>query len=170
MNAGEVIDDELREIAVKFIEGLRRRELRLVTAESCTGGLIAAVITETPGSSHVLERGYVTYSNEAKESMLGVRHEIIDRHGAVSEQTARAMAEGALAGSPADVAVSVTGIAGPDGGTSEKPVGLVHFAAARRGGRTLHKEMRFGDLGRTEVRRRSVITALALVDDLFPSD
>jgi nicotinamide-nucleotide amidase len=167
MTANEVIDESLRALAVKFIDGLRRRELRLVTAESCTGGLIAAVITETPGSSHVLERGYVTYSNEAKTSDLGVPQPTLTRHGAVSEQTARAMAEGALAASPADVAVAVTGIAGPDGGTEAKPVGLVHFAALRRGGPTLHREIRFGDLGRTEVRRRSVIAALALVDEVL---
>jgi nicotinamide-nucleotide amidase len=115
----------------------------------------------------VLERGYVTYSNEAKTSDLGVPQPTLARHGAVSEQTARAMAEGALAASPADVAVSVTGIAGPDGGTEAKPVGLVHFAAVRRGGPTLHREIRFGDLGRTEVRRRSVIAALALVDEVL---
>jgi nicotinamide-nucleotide amidase len=165
MNSGEAIDEDLRAIAAKFIEGLRRRELRLVTAESCTGGLIAAAITETPGSSHVLERGYVTYSNDAKASDLRVPEETLRRHGAVSEQTARAMVDGALAASPADIAVSVTGIAGPDGGTAEKPVGLVHFAAARRGRPTLHREIRFGDLGRSEIRRRSVIAALALVDE-----
>jgi nicotinamide-nucleotide amidase len=159
--------DEIVQAASKLSKRLKAAKLSLVTAESCTGGLIAAAITEIPGSSDVLERGYVTYSNAAKESNLGVPDDILKQYGAVSEQVARAMAEGALAHSQAAVAVSVTGIAGPDGGTAEKPVGLVHFAAARRGGATLHREMRFGDLGRNEVRRRSVLTAIALLNDLL---
>jgi nicotinamide-nucleotide amidase len=161
-----MIDSELRGMAAKLLDLLRAKELKLVTAESCTGGLIAATLTEIPGSSAVLERGFVTYSDAAKEADLGVPAEIIHRHGEVSEQAARAMAAGALKASPADLAIAVTGIAGPDGGSAEKPVGLVHFAAARRGGKTLHREVRFGDIGRAEVRRRSVIAALVLIGEL----
>ena len=161
-----MIDGELHGVASKILDLCRAKKLKLVTAESCTGGLIAAALTEIPGSSDVLERGYVTYSNAAKEVDLGVSAAILNRDGAVSEQAARAMAEGALKASPADLAIAVTGIAGPDGGSVEKPVGLVHFAAARRGGKTLHREVRFGDVGRAEVRRRSVIAALALVAEL----
>lgn len=161
-----MIDDELRSVAVKFLELCRAKKLKLVTAESCTGGLIAAALTEIPGSSDVLERGFVTYSNAAKESDLGVAAELIRRHGAVSEEAVRAMAEGALKASPADLSVAVTGIAGPDGGSREKPVGLVYFAAARRGGKTLARAVRFGDLGRAEIRRRSVLAAIMLLGEL----
>ena len=161
-----MIDDELSAMAAKLIDLLRAKELKLVTAESCTGGLVAAALTEIPGSSEVFERGFITYSNAAKEADLGVPAEIIRRHGAVSAEAARAMAVGALNASPADLAIAVTGIAGPDGGSAEKPVGLVHFVAARRGGKTLHREVRFGAIGRAEVRRRSVIAALALVAEL----
>lgn len=140
----------------------RNRNLRVVTAESCTGGLIAASLTDIPGSSDVFERGVVTYSNQAKTELLGVPEEVIAAHGAVSEPVARAMAEGALAHSPADIAVAVTGIAGPGGGSTDKPVGLVHFAAARRGSPTEHREAVFpGD--RTEVRKSAAITALGLI-------
>jgi nicotinamide-nucleotide amidase len=134
------------------------------TAESCTGGLIAALLTEIPGSSSVLERGFVVYSNAAKEESLGVPAETLAKHGAVSERTARAMAEGALAQSRAEVAVSVTGIAGPDGGTAAKPVGLVHFACARRGAATVAREERFGDIGRDAVRLASVRVGLDLLE------
>jgi len=161
-----MIDGELRGMAAKLIDLCRAKGLKLVTAESCTGGLIAAALTEIPGSSDVLERGFVTYSNAAKEANLGVSAEILRRYGAVSEEAARAMAAGALTASPADLSIAVTGIAGPDGGSAEKPVGLVHFAAARRGGKTFYREVRFGDVGRSEVRRRSVIAALALVAEL----
>lgn len=160
-------DQEVVTAASAISRRLKAAKLSLVTAESCTGGLIAAAITEIPGSSDVLERGYVTYSNGAKANNLGVPEETLKNHGAVSEQTARAMAEGALAHSRADISVSVTGIAGPDGGSADKPVGLVHFAAARRGGSTVHREMRFGNLGRGEVRRRSVLTAFELLDELL---
>ena len=136
----------------------------VATAESCTGGLIAGILTEIPGSSNVLERCFVVYSNAAKEELLGVPAETLAKHGAVSEQTARAMAEGALAKSRADVAVSVTGIAGPDGGTAAKPVGLVHFACARRGAPTVAREERFGDIGREAVRLASVKVGLDLLD------
>ena len=133
----------------------------LVTAESCTGGLIAASLTAIAGSSRVFERGFVTYSNAAKTDLLGVPADLIATHGVVSEAVACAMAEGALAACPAILAVSVTGIAGPDGGTPVKPVGLVHMAAARHGKATLHSRHVFsGD--RTQVREAAVVEALAL--------
>ena len=134
----------------------RAQGIRIVTAESCTGGLIAALLTEIPGSSDVVERGFVTYSNESKNEMLGVPGNLIAAHGAVSEPVARAMAEGALKHAHAQISVAVTGIAGPGGGSAQKPVGLVYIAAARSGGLTTVQEFRFGDLGRQEVRRRSV--------------
>lgn len=137
----------------------------VATAESCTGGLVAGALTEVAGSSAVLERGFVTYSNEAKVEMLGVGDDLLARFGAVSEPTARAMAEGAVARSRASIAVSVTGIAGPGGGSPQKPVGLVHFAVHGRDGRTTHVERRFGDLGREAIRLESVRTALSLLLD-----
>lgn len=137
--------------------------LRLATVESCTGGLLAAALTAIAGSSAVVERGYVTYSNEAKTTMVGVPAALIARDGAVSETVARAMAEGALERSPADIAVAITGIAGPAGGSAEKPVGLVHIAAARRGRATLHRRMLFGDQGRDRIRLLAVRTALVVV-------
>lgn len=138
-------------------------ELKIVTAESCTGGLIAGLLTEIPGCSSVVERGYVVYSNEAKREMLGVAGDLIADFGAVSEPVARAMAEGALKNSRAHIAVSVTGIAGPDGGTPMKPVGLVHIGAARKGRSILHEVHRFGDIGRGEIRLKSIEAALDLV-------
>ena len=138
--------------------------LTVVTAESCTGGLVAALLTEIPGSSAVLERGFVVYSNEAKQELLGVPAATIASLGAVSEETARAMAEGALARSLAGVAVSVTGIAGPEGGTSSKPVGLVNFACARAGAATVTREERFGDTGREAIRLASVRVALEMLE------
>lgn len=137
--------------------------LTLATAESCTGGLIAAVLTSIAGSSDVIERGFVTYSNAAKTDLLGVPPDLIARHGAVSEQVARAMAEGALAHSRADVAVSVTGIAGPGGGSAEKPVGRVHLACARRELPTIARVLELGDVGRDTIREQSVHAAFALV-------
>jgi nicotinamide-nucleotide amidase len=137
------------------------RGLMIVTAESCTGGLIAGALTAIPGSSEAVSGGYVTYSNKTKAKMIGVDPELIDRHGAVSEAVARAMAERARRTSGADVAVAVTGVAGPGGGTAAKPVGLVHFAFAD-GAKTAHVERRFGDIGRGEVRMASVRTALEL--------
>jgi len=147
----------------RVIDLLRAHNMKLVTAESCTGGLISALLTEIPGSSDVLERGYVTYSNAAKSSCLGIPAQLIATHGAVSEEVARAMASGALGRSEADIAISVTGVAGPGGGSAEKPVGLVHFAAARKGQPVIHLERRFGDLGRTTIRLESVRAALDLV-------
>jgi nicotinamide-nucleotide amidase len=149
--------------AAALLDELRSRGLKLAAAESCTGGLVTALLTEIAGSSTVVERGFVTYSNAAKHELLGLPEAMLAEHGAVSEPVARAMAEGALAHSAADVTVAVTGIAGPGGGSAEKPVGLVHIAAARRGGAVLHQECRFGDIGRAEVRLASVDTALQLI-------
>ena len=137
----------------------------IATAESCTGGLVAGLLTAVPGSSAVVERGFVTYSNEAKAESIGVPVALIAEHGAVSEPVARTMAEGALAASRADVAVSITGIAGPGGGSAGKPVGLVHFGLAARNAPTRHIERRFGDPGRAEIRRLSVAEALGLLDE-----
>jgi nicotinamide-nucleotide amidase len=148
--------------ATAVLEDLRARGLTLATAESCTGGLIAGLLTEIPGSSDVVERGFVTYSNTAKCEAIGVSADLIAAHGAVSAEVARAMAQGALKHSRADIAVAVTGVAGPGGGTDEKPIGLVHIAAARRGFSAQHKEHRFGDLGRSAVRLATITAALEL--------
>ncbi|MFC6486797.1 CinA family protein [Nitratireductor sp. GCM10026969] len=150
-------------LAVKVLEALRQRGLRLATAESCTGGMISAAITDLAGASDVLERGFVTYSNAAKAEMLGVPPETISAHGAVSAETARAMAAGALAHSHADIAVSVTGVAGPGGGTAEKPVGLVWFGLAVKDKEPRAENRRFLGGERAIVRRDSVATALELV-------
>jgi nicotinamide-nucleotide amidase len=154
----------LLERAAALLQGCEAKGMRIVTAESCTGGLVAALLTEIPGSSAVVERGFVTYSNEAKIEMLAVPAALIAEHGAVSEAVARAMAEGALRHSGADVAVAVTGIAGPGGATATKPVGLVHFALARPEATTA-LERRYGDLGRSVVRHRAVEDALNLLGD-----
>ena len=154
--------------AARVLALLRAHGLMAATAESCTGGLVAAALTAIPGSSDVVERGFVTYSNDAKTEMLGVPADLIAAHGAVSEPVARAMAEGALARSRADVAVSITGIAGPGGGSDTKPVGLVHFGAARRDRPTVHLERRYGDLGRDGIREASVLDALALLAEMVP--
>lgn len=150
-------------LAELMLSEANEAELRIVTAESCTGGLIAGLLTEIPGCSSVVERGFVVYSNEAKRELLDVPGDMIADFGAVSEPVARAMAEGALKNSRAHIAVSVTGIAGPDGGTPMKPVGLVHFGAARKGRSILHEVHRFGDIGRGEVRLKCIEVALGLV-------
>lgn len=159
-----LFDPALEARAAALLAHLRTRGLRVATAESCTGGLVAAALTAIPGSSDVVDRGFVTYSNEAKTAMLGVPEALIARDGAVSESVARAMAEGAVAASSADVSVSLTGVAGPGGGSAAKPVGLVHLAAARRGGATLHLERRYGDLGRAGIREAAVRDALDLIE------
>jgi nicotinamide-nucleotide amidase len=153
----------LIEQAGALLELCRRKQLRIATAESCTGGLIAATLTEMPGSSDVLERGFVTYSNAAKQTMLDVPAATISQFGEVSRETAEAMATGALANSSAELAVSVTGIAGPGGARPGKPVGLVHFAAASKQGSLVHREKRFGDIGRSQVRHASVVEALDML-------
>ncbi|HVO14727.1 MAG TPA: CinA family protein [Alphaproteobacteria bacterium] len=145
-----------------MLDAARAAHLRIATAESCTGGLVIGCLTEIAGSSAVVERGFVSYANEAKSAMLGVPPALIAAHGAVSEEVARAMAEGALGHAPADLAVSVTGIAGPGGATPTKPVGLVHFAVARRGLPTRHERRVFaGD--RTAIRAAAVDCALDLL-------
>jgi nicotinamide-nucleotide amidase len=158
-----MFSDKLLEDARALLELCRSKGLRIATAESCTGGLVAALLTEIAGSSDVVERGFVTYSNAAKQELLGVRAQTLEAHGAVSEPTAREMAAGALAHSRADLAVSVTGVAGPGGGSAEKPVGLVHFGCARRGGSIETAKRNFRDLGRTGVRLASVAQALTML-------
>ncbi len=155
--------EELRAAATAVLEACRARGLKIATAESCTGGLVAGALTDIAGSSDVVDRGFVTYSNEAKQQMLGVPSAMLRDFGAVSRQTAEAMARGALGKADADIVVAITGIAGPGGGSADKPVGLVHFAAASRSGALAHHEMRYGDIGRSEVRERSVLQALAML-------
>jgi nicotinamide-nucleotide amidase len=155
--------DRILVLAKALLDEARTKKLTLATAESCTGGLIAGALTEVPGSSDVVVSGFIAYSNAAKTKLLGVKASVILRHGAVSEEVARAMAEGALKQSAAQMAVSCTGIAGPAGGTRDKPIGLVHIAAARLNETTLSEECRFGDVGRSEVRMKSVETALKLM-------
>lgn len=159
-------DAPLAALARDALARASRQGLLLATAESCTGGLIAAAITDIPGSSAAFERGFVTYSNAAKMDCLGVPEATLAAHGAVSAETARAMAEGALAHSRADAAVAVTGVAGPDGGTPEKPVGLVHLAAARHGYPTLHREMHYAG-NRTAVRTATARTALEMLLEIL---
>lgn len=153
--------------AAALIARAKAAGLMVATAESCTGGLIAGVLTEVAGSSAVVDRGFVTYSNEAKAEMLGVDLALIARVGAVSPEVAIAMVEGAVARSRADLAVAVTGIAGPGGGSAEKPVGLVQLAALRRGRTAVQVERRFGEIGRSAVRIATVAVALELLDGLI---
>ena len=149
--------------AKDVLDACRSGGMRLATAESCTGGLIAAVLTSIAGASTVFERGFITYSDASKTELLGVPPELIAEHGAVSEPVARAMAEGALAHSHGDIAVSVTGIAGPTGGSAAKPVGLVHFACARRDNPTEHVRMLYGERSRDDIMQASVRQAFALI-------
>lgn len=156
------IEDAAHAIVVEFAE----KKLLIATAESCTAGLIAGAITEIAGSSVVFDRGFVTYSNEAKREMIGVANATLKAHGAVSRPTALEMAQGAIGNSGANISIAVTGIAGPGGGTEDKPVGLVHLAAARTGYETLHREMRYGDIGRSAVRLATVRTALEMLIEI----
>jgi nicotinamide-nucleotide amidase len=158
-----MVDGAHRKLAENVLRSARANRLKIAAAESCTGGLVSAALTDIPGSSDVVERGFVTYSNEAKMQMLGVPDQTLRDHGAVSEATARAMAQGALANSHADLSVAITGVAGPGGGSEEKPVGLVHFAVARKGHDTISEKHLFGDIGRTAVREASVDVALNLL-------
>jgi nicotinamide-nucleotide amidase len=153
----------LRAAAKSVLQRSRSRGLKIATAESCTGGLVAAALTEIAGSSDVLDRGFVTYSNDAKHAMLGVPAATLKRYGAVSAETAAAMAKGALKYSLADITVAITGIAGPGGGSKQKPVGLVHFAAASRNCGRVARVKRYGNIGRSKVRQRSVAEALRLL-------
>lgn len=158
-----MFDEHLLNLARLTLDEAQQRRLKIATAESCTGGLIAGLLTEIPGSSATVERGFIVYSNRAKEEMLGVPGDLIADAGAVSEPVVRAMAEGALEESRANLAVAVTGVAGPTGGTALKPVGLVHIAVARENKPIFHQAMRYGDLGRAEIRRQTIITALDMV-------
>ncbi len=158
-----MLPEELTQNADELLQICRESGLTVATAESCTGGLIAACLTDVAGSSDVFDRGFVTYSNQAKTEMLGVPAVLIETMGAVSQEVAIAMVEGALTQSGAGLAVAVTGIAGPGGGTKEKPVGLVHLAAIRAGQKAHHVECRFGDLSRQEIRRLTVIRAMTLL-------
>lgn len=153
--------------ATRLLEKCRAHGVRLVTAESCTGGLIAATLSDIPGSSDVLDRGFVTYSNPSKSDMLAVAPKLIEQHGAVSELVARHMALGALEKSGCDVAVAVTGIAGPGGGSADKPVGTVHIAVACSNGNTYHEKCLFGAVSRNEIRQKTVLRAFELVDDIL---
>lgn len=157
-----MIEREIFDLAARVLEAARAAGLKIAAAESCTGGLVMGALTAVPGSSDVVERGFVTYSNEAKVEMLKVPAARIREHGAVSEPVAEAMAAGALAGSRAQLAVSLTGVAGP-GGSEAKPEGMVCFGLARAGASVETQEMRFGEIGRDEVRRAAVRHALGML-------
>lgn len=160
--------DRLRNLCLLTMDEARERRIKIATAESCTGGLIAALFTEFSGSSDVFERGFVTYSNRSKEEMLGVPGDLIADNGAVSEAVARMMAEGALEASRANLAIAVTGVAGPGGGTPMKPVGTVHIACARENKAVLHEVCYFEDIGRHEVRMATIETALEMIRQQIP--
>jgi nicotinamide-nucleotide amidase len=157
---------EVQDAASALLDLCKKKKLTLATAESCTGGLVAAALSEIPGSSLVLDRGFVTYSNEAKQQMLGVTPATIDVYGAVSKECAEEMAKGALAHASVDLAVSITGIAGPTGAVPGKPIGLVFFCAASRSGRVIAHDRKYGDIGRSQVRHASVLQALAMLAEL----
>jgi nicotinamide-nucleotide amidase len=150
------------DLATESLSACRERGLMIVTAESCTGGLIAAALTEIAGSSDVVDRGFVTYSNAAKTAMLDVSSKTLGTYGAVSKETALEMAKGALANSLASISVAVTGVAGPGGGSTDKPVGLVHIAVANEAN-TVHRECRFGAVDREQIRLETVRTALQMI-------
>lgn len=150
-------------IAMRVLEAAKAEGLMLATVESCTGGMIAAALTDIAGSSAAFERGFITYSNQSKSELVGVSEALIGQYGAVSAEVAKAMAEGALSHAPVDLAVSVTGIAGPDGGSAEKPVGLVYMAAARKGRETQTERHVFSPADRATVRELATMSALALL-------
>ncbi|MEM1286696.1 MAG: CinA family protein [Pseudomonadota bacterium] len=155
--------DRLRNLALLVMDDAAQRRVRIATAESCTGGLLAGLFTDFAGSSKVLERGFVTYSNQAKAEVLGVAGDVLADYGAVSEPVARLMAEGAMANSRANLAIAITGIAGPGGGTPMKPVGTVHIACARENQAMLHERLSLGDIGRHEVRMATLEAALNMI-------
>lgn len=155
-------EQDVQRLASLFLAACARRKILATTAESCTGGLIIAAMTDIPGSSAVVDRGFITYSNEAKMEMIGVREDTLSTHGAVSSQTAFEMASGALAHSRADIALAVTGIAGPEGGSAEKPVGLVWFGLAVTGRETIAEKRIFQNFGRAYIREQTVIHALSM--------
>lgn len=156
------LPDEIKKLATSVVAQLKAQKLTLATAESCTGGLIAGAITAVPGSSEVLYGGFVTYANEAKIAMIGVPYSLLYRHGAVSQEVAIAMADGALGVAGTDLTLAVTGIAGPDGGSAEKPVGTVHFALAM-GDDTTHVHKVFANMDRDAVRQATIIQALNMI-------
>ena len=162
-----MFDEQLLMLARLTLDEAQQRRLKIATAESCTGGLIAGLLTEVPGSSSTVERGFIVYSNRAKEEMLGVPGDLIADMGAVSEPVARALAEGALRESRANLAVAVTGVAGPGGGTALKPVGLVHIAVARENRPIFHQALRLGDIGRTAIRRETIVTSLEMLRSMM---
>tara|TARA_Y100000052_G_scaffold27608_1_gene37668 strand:+ start:18502 stop:18996 length:495 start_codon:yes stop_codon:yes gene_type:complete len=164
-----LFSERLLNLARLIIDDAAQRRLKIATAESCTGGLLSALFVEIPGSSKVFERGFVTYSNKAKEEMLGVPGDLVADYGAVSEPVARAMAEGALEESRANISIAITGVAGPGGGTRLKPVGTVHFAMARENAPIRHRLEQYGDIGRSEVRLSSVETALMMLQESLSS-
>ena len=155
--------DRIRNLALLTMDEAMERRVRIATAESCTGGLIAGLFTEFAGSSKLLERGFVTYSNESKVEILGIAGDVLADYGAVSEPVARLMAEGAMEQSRANLAIAVTGIAGPGGGTPMKPVGTVHLACARENKAMIHEMLTLGDIGRHEIRMATVEAALNLI-------
>jgi len=155
--------DRIRNLALLVMDEAMERRVKIATAESCTGGLLAGLFTEFAGSSKVLERGFVTYSNQAKAEMLGVAGDVIADYGAVSEPVARLMAEGAMEQSRANLAISITGIAGPGGGTPMKPVGTVHIACARENKAMMHEMLMLGDIGRYDVRMQTLEAALNMI-------
>ena len=161
------LDDDIIARATDLLTACRTATKTLATAESCTGGLISGALTAIAGSSDVVERGFVVYSNQAKIDLLGVPADLLARRGAVSEEVVRAMVAGALARSQVDLAVACTGIAGPGGGSNAKPVGRVHIAAGLRGGSIAHVMRDYGDIGRDAVRRETVRDALALARELM---
>jgi nicotinamide-nucleotide amidase len=156
--------NRIHDDAARLLNRLRQLGMMVATVESCTGGLIAGALTEIAGSSDVVDRGFVTYSNEAKNELVDVPMGLIERYGAVSEQVAIAMAEGGLQHSRADIAVSVTGVAGPGGGSADKPVGLVHFGCAIRGAETRHEGHVFADRGRGFIRQQTIAQAFRLIE------
>lgn len=158
-----IFSGEIEKLATDVLEQCRQKKWQLATAESCTGGLIGGALTDIAGSSDVFDRGFITYSNKAKARVIGVSTETLRSHGAVSEETAREMALGALKTAGASITVAVTGIAGPGGGGPGKPVGLVHFAVATEDGVAEHRKMEYGDIGRSEVRLATVQTALEML-------
>ncbi|WP_340151533.1 CinA family protein [uncultured Sneathiella sp.] len=158
-----IFSGDIEKLATDVLEQCRQKKWQLATAESCTGGLIGGALTDIAGSSDVFDRGFITYSNKAKARVIGVSTEVLREHGAVSEETAREMALGALKTAGANLTVAVTGIAGPGGGGPGKPVGLVHFAVATEEGVAEHRKMEYGDLGRSEVRLATVKTALEML-------
>ena len=160
-----MIDEQLIALATEVLDKCRNKGIMLSAAESCTGGLVCAALTAIAGSSDVVDRGFVTYSNDAKHEMLGVSREILKQHGAVSPECAVAMAEGALPRSRASIACSITGIAGPGGGTPDKPVGLVYVACAAKGHQTRHQRLLLSGRDRTTIRQKSALTALLMIRD-----